>query len=195
MPDPVTNAPTNAPAGQSGPERVRAAVIQAARKMFAERGIHAVSVREIAKEVGVSHTLLHLYFGSKDEIVRQVLNTYDTSIAGSIEAADDVTAAIAQGFKKAAGQADYKVLASALLEGIVPDRVTRDAAVTRAIAARITDSDKFDPRVVGMALSSMTIGWAIASEWLKASVDVTDMSDDEVLDQMAALLEHWVSHC
>ncbi len=43
----------------------RAAVLQHARVVFAERGYHSASLAEVAAQAGVSETLVYRYFGSK----------------------------------------------------------------------------------------------------------------------------------
>src|SRR3954447_9565529 len=50
------------------PESTRAAVIDAAVRLFAERGFAATSMRDISAACGVSHPLIHHHFGSKEEL-------------------------------------------------------------------------------------------------------------------------------
>jgi AcrR family transcriptional regulator len=54
-------------------EQTKAAIIEAARDLFAERGVKAVRVRDIAAQAGVTHALVHRYFGSKEDIVGEIL--------------------------------------------------------------------------------------------------------------------------
>jgi AcrR family transcriptional regulator len=51
-----------------GPNRTRAAILDAARAAFAERGYDAVSVRAVARAAGVDPALVHRFFGSKEEL-------------------------------------------------------------------------------------------------------------------------------
>jgi TetR/AcrR family transcriptional regulator len=53
------------PAG-TGPDSD--AMLEAALKAFAERGFDGVSVRELGREIGVSHALLSARFGSKEAL-------------------------------------------------------------------------------------------------------------------------------
>jgi AcrR family transcriptional regulator len=53
----------------------RARIRDAAIRLFAERGIDGTTVRDIAKEAGVSPGLLRHHFGSK-EALREVCDTY-----------------------------------------------------------------------------------------------------------------------
>src|SRR5216684_4930528 len=56
-----------------GREAVMAAVLDAAMTLFAARGPASVSVRDIAAAAGVNHALVHRHFGSKQAVLRAVL--------------------------------------------------------------------------------------------------------------------------
>lgn len=49
-------------------DRTRAAILEAARQLFAERGPAATTVRDVAAAAGVDPALVIRYFGSKDEL-------------------------------------------------------------------------------------------------------------------------------
>jgi AcrR family transcriptional regulator len=51
-----------------GPNRTRAAILDAARAAFAERGYEAVSIRSVARAAGVDPALVHRFHGSKEEL-------------------------------------------------------------------------------------------------------------------------------
>src|SRR5262245_46563486 len=53
-------------------EQTRAAVIDAAERLFADRGFAATSTRDISAASGVSHPLIHHHFGSKEELYAAV---------------------------------------------------------------------------------------------------------------------------
>ena len=54
----------------------RATILTCAARLFAEQGVSATSVREIAQEVGILSGSLYHHFGSKDEIVQEILLGY-----------------------------------------------------------------------------------------------------------------------
>ena len=58
---------------RGGREQTTTAILDAAEKLFAERGFTAVTVRDIAAEAGVSHALVHRYLGSKQDVYRAML--------------------------------------------------------------------------------------------------------------------------
>lgn len=48
-------------------------IIQAARSLFAKRGIESVGIREIADDIGINHAMIIRYFGSKANLAEVVL--------------------------------------------------------------------------------------------------------------------------
>ncbi|WP_422926755.1 TetR/AcrR family transcriptional regulator [Singulisphaera sp. PoT] len=54
------------------PESTRAAIIDAAERLFAEKGFAATSTREISSGSGVSHALIHHHFGTKENLYAEV---------------------------------------------------------------------------------------------------------------------------
>lgn len=53
-------------------EDMKAAIRQSAAELFAEKGYQHVTMREIAKQAGCSHTAIYLYFKNKEELLQQI---------------------------------------------------------------------------------------------------------------------------
>jgi AcrR family transcriptional regulator len=53
---------------RSGNPDTKAEILAAARRLFAEEGFESVSMRRIASEAEVDPSLIHHYFGSKDDL-------------------------------------------------------------------------------------------------------------------------------
>ncbi|MBQ0929801.1 TetR/AcrR family transcriptional regulator [Ideonella alba] len=71
------------------PDR-RTNILLAAEKLFALRGYHAVSIRDIAAEAGVPLALVGYYFGAKHELYHAIFETWSPAIAGRLQALDAV---------------------------------------------------------------------------------------------------------
>jgi AcrR family transcriptional regulator len=54
------------------PERTRAAILDAARDIFVERGYAGASIRRIADQAGCTHGTIYLYFRDKDDLLYQL---------------------------------------------------------------------------------------------------------------------------
>lgn len=53
-------------------EETKRAIVSSAGLLFAERGFDAVTMREIAKEAGCSHTTIYLYYKDKEALLHQL---------------------------------------------------------------------------------------------------------------------------
>jgi AcrR family transcriptional regulator len=51
-----------------GPDSTSGAVLEAARRLFAQRGYRATTVRAIAEAAGVTPGMIHHFFGSKQQV-------------------------------------------------------------------------------------------------------------------------------
>lgn len=54
----------------------RETILAAAAELFADKGVSATSVREIAQRVGILSGSLYHHFGSKDELVQEIVLSY-----------------------------------------------------------------------------------------------------------------------
>jgi hypothetical protein len=87
------------------------------------------------------------------------------------------------------------VFAAALVEGIIPNRIDTDSAVTRALADRLIGSgapDSHDARLVSCLVASAAIGWGVAGGWLKDSAGLAEMDDAQLAEEMATALQRLV---
>lgn len=54
-------------------EETRARILQKARDAFAEQGFDSASIRDIAREAGVTHSMITYHFGTKDGLWREAV--------------------------------------------------------------------------------------------------------------------------
>ena len=60
-------------ASRPSADATRTRILEAAEHLFAQRGFHGVTVREIAQEAGVDAALANYHFGSKDQLFSTAL--------------------------------------------------------------------------------------------------------------------------
>lgn len=53
-------------------EETKRSILAAAGLLFASRGYDSVTMREIAKEAGCSHTTIYIYFKDKEALLQQL---------------------------------------------------------------------------------------------------------------------------
>ena len=69
------------PDRERNPARTRAAILDAAEKLFAGKGFDATSLNDVGTAAGVSRGTPGYFFGSKEELVRAVLVERMTTLA------------------------------------------------------------------------------------------------------------------
>ena len=180
---------------RGGREQTTAAILDAAERLFAERGFTAVAVRDIAAEAGVSHALVHRYLGSKEQVYRAMLSRRENVIRDAAPAEGDLTEATRLMLREAVlNQRGYvRLIAHSALHGLSYDKTVGQFAATARLVelARQTAADESeapdpeapDPRFVIASVVAMLIGWSAAREWILRASDLDGMSDEEFADR------------
>ena len=98
--------------GASRRERVRAATTQeikeTARRFLVEQGPDAVTLRAIAREMGMTAPALYRYFDSHEELLRNVIGDVFAEIAGDVRVAIQQVAADGMAAKFAASAREFR---------------------------------------------------------------------------------------
>ena len=84
-------------------EDKRTRILDAAIRVFAERGYHEARVGDIAEDAGVAHGLLYHYFASKDDVLRTIfVENWGQLIARfrAVEGADEAAGEKLEGIAK-----------------------------------------------------------------------------------------------
>ena len=71
-----------------GRTATRAAILEAAKKLFAEKGFGAATVRDICTEAGANIALVSRYFGSKSELYAEVCRSLFDGLAAPLSQLD-----------------------------------------------------------------------------------------------------------
>jgi len=74
-------------------EQRRASIIEVAKRLFATKGFHGVSIDEIVREVGVSPAILYRHFASKEDLYQAVLQEFSCTRESYVETVveDDIS--------------------------------------------------------------------------------------------------------
>jgi AcrR family transcriptional regulator len=76
--------PTPPPRVRREPQEAKGLIVDAAERVFAERGPDAVGLKDVAREAGVSHALVSHYFGTFEKLVDAVLEQRTTRLRAQI---------------------------------------------------------------------------------------------------------------
>lgn len=197
---------------RAGREATMEAILTAAEQLFALQGLDGTSVREVAARAGVTHALVHRYFGTKDDLYRAVLARHEDVIRDAAEDVDDLVGSAARMVREGlAYHRDYlRLLVASAVSGVPYDRSIVNFSATqrlvdlaRSAAARsghppegenaaAAESD----RRLGVAMaSSLLLGWASTEPWLAKAVGIEGLGDEAtaagVERAVRILLEGW----
>jgi AcrR family transcriptional regulator len=177
-----------------GREQVRSAVLTATSALVAERGPDGFSVREIAARAGINHALVHRHFGTKADVLEQMLAADAEAVAAAVvesglptsgQAGGDVVAEL---LDLLADRPSYwRTLVHAVLDS--PEAALPGTASTTELFSGLwRDGD--DERAVPTSVAGMTVlGWLIFGEFMTdaTGADATEVRR-AVAEQVAALI-------
>jgi AcrR family transcriptional regulator len=172
---------------QRNAERTKAAILQAARRLFAERGVAAASIRDIAEAAGVSHGLVQQYFGTRAKMIAAIIGNEIEEFgklippgeAGGAEfALENLRRMLASGEDRFRDFA--RLIIWAELAGVEPEKMLDPAIPTPAMAlatsiselqaATPASSGVIDPLMVSAYVNASLFAFATLAPWLMASV-------------------------
>src|ERR1700742_1635350 len=108
-------------------DRTRALILDAAERLYAERGFGDVTLRDIVAAAGVNLAAVNYHFGSKDELIAELFVT--RSLATNRERLNELKLAEEKGGGRASIDATVRALVGPTLRGCLgPDRERSPAA-------------------------------------------------------------------
>jgi AcrR family transcriptional regulator len=176
--------------GGSARARDVAALVDAATELFAARGPAATSLRDVAARAGVNYGLIHQYIGTKDDLLRLVVERVSRQTAERVAAGAsvaDVVADVVHG-----GASPYlQMVARALLDGQEPATLLERSPAMSTIIGRLMASapagtDPDDVAVEVIALMSLVMGWRLFGPFLMSAAGLGDRAVDDVADRLVA---------
>ncbi len=163
----------------------RARILAAARDLFAARGVAGVSVREIAAAAGINHALVHRYFGTKSEIVAEILRREAGAMSAMATPGADTGTTLASlreilRYVLSGGRTSLLLMMRAELDGLAPERLV-DGLPWRPIDVLATWLERqgagasgSDPRVMAVVLGAALMGLASVQPMLAAGAGLED---------------------
>jgi len=167
------------------------AMLDAAERLFSERGFETVSVRAIAQAAGVSHALVHRYLGSKEEIYRAVMRRSEDLIRDAAGATEDLGEAISLMLREGLiNRKPYlRLAAHSALHGLPYDTsivsfpaVQRLIELAEARASRAGPAEGVvEPRFAIAAIVALNLGWASMEAWLVEAAGLEDLDEESLV--------------
>jgi AcrR family transcriptional regulator len=179
-------------------------ILLAARRLFAQRDIPAVSIRDIAEAAGVSHGLVQQYFGTREQMIAAIIQNeieeFDKRFSPvGRESAEATLDRVRDGLRTGRARFhDYAVLITrAQLAGVEPETMLDPATPTPALALANairelqthppTGRDRMDPLLVSAYVNAALFAFETMYPWLMTSVGLKPGDYEARLDEIADL--------
>lgn len=189
---------TSSSAKPRGRDQVRSAVLAATSDLVAERGPDRFSVREIAARAGVNHALVHRHFGTKADVLEQMLaRDAEAVVAAVVESGLPTSGpagsdAVAELLDLLADRPSYwRTLVHAVLDS--PEVALPGTASTTELFSdlwRGSATDRDADRAVPTSVAGMTVlGWLIFGRFMTDATGADiEQTRQAVAEQVAALI-------
>jgi AcrR family transcriptional regulator len=180
-------------------EIVKSRILDVAAKLFSQHGVDSVSIRTIAAEAGINHSLVIRYFGSKDELVTAILRREISSLTGKYSAKPGQETS--EGLENlrsiflnylSANQDTVKLIIRSGLDGLSPesyiDQNTERAANMLAtwIESHQTEKELPDAKLVSIVVMGTLFSLVSIAPWLTTSVgfppEGSDKRTEDIID-------------
>jgi AcrR family transcriptional regulator len=116
-------------------DRTRASILDAAERLYADRGFSDVTLRDIVAAAGVNLAAVNYHFGSKDELIAELFVT--RSIATNRERLNELKAAETAGGGRADIELVLRALVGPMVRGCLGPESERSTAARFMIRASI----------------------------------------------------------
>jgi AcrR family transcriptional regulator len=163
-----------------GRDAVRAALIDAAAGLFADRGPRATSVRQVAAAAGVNHGLVHRHFGSKEGLLRDVLEDLAATVAarmGPVRPGETLRELLPATFGATEGGGlHWRILTRSILDGLdVRDLQEGFPVVERLLAAARRDNPtSLSPATLVTLILAVGLGLLVFEPYLRVATGQND---------------------
>jgi AcrR family transcriptional regulator len=164
------------------PEASRAAILEAAREVFSERGYARGTIREIADRAGVTHGLVMRHFGTKEKLLIEALPGPRTAARVTPGDVGTLPDRIAEAFVDETEAAGREHALIALIRSAASGEevaMTLYAAMEREITAALRDALGTGTEAYADLLNALLIGVTFARHVARTGA-LADLSREEL---------------
>ena len=181
-----------------GPSQTREAVLNAARRLFAERGYDKTTIRAIGREASVDAALVHHFFGTKEQVFVAAMELpFEPSVVlPQILAGprDQLAERIVRFFLSVWGDPESRGPFVALLRSATTNEqaaATFREFLESALLGRIADSLGIDRLRVASAAAQM-VG-IVLLRYVVREETMANATDDEIAAMVTPVVERYLS--
>ena len=166
-----------------GPEEVREAILRTAARLFAERGVDAVSLREIATEADVHLALIARYVGNREELVSAVFDFLSEAVAEEVMG----NPLAGQGFDTDTAMGQWVRVTGGLVISGRQLKIESPFNPVQAMARTLREGyglDEQSARICAAQIVGSALGWRIFEDYLVGAGELRDVPLQELRDDL-----------
>lgn len=143
-----------------------------AADLFAERGPAATSIRDIGTRSGVNHGLVFRYLGTKDQLVKAVLNHLADEVSETVQAGASADLIAAK------TERHWRVLARAILDGFPVGQLQERFPIAANLVKHVQHSydDELTGRLAAANVIALQLGWQLFEPFLRSATGIEEVS-------------------
>jgi AcrR family transcriptional regulator len=178
-----------------GRDRAVAALVASATELFSERGPAGVSLREVAAHAELNYGLIHQYVGSKEDLIRLVIQQVTSSANQRFRDATGVAEVLDILLGPATGKQHYpRFLAWAILEGRDPKALAGPTPALPRLIDMLPHTEaglplEGDPRLRAAAVTALALGWQIFGEFIIRTAELEDVDSHDLQAAVRSFME------
>ena len=160
-------------------------MLDAAARLFADRGVDKVSLRDVARAANVQLALIQRYVGSREELVREAFDHLGRQLARDVLEHP----LEGHGFDPDSTMGRWTRIASYLAVSGAPPSEAPPFNPVLALAETIQQAYGLDPaaaRVRGAQIVASALGWRLFERYLIAAGDLDDLPVDVLRADLTA---------
>lgn len=185
----------------------REAILDSASALFAERGYHGASLRDISRRVGISHPGMLHHFSSKEVLLGAVIDRLEASAQGLLDSADALQTSPRSLIAALSGPWDPRQHSMALLatlsaEIVNPDhpgrfriarlRLVHEHVLEQALTGLAEHGhlvDGADPKMLARTIVSLLLSLAVREHTVR---ELQNRADADPIQDVQAFVRRWV---
>jgi AcrR family transcriptional regulator len=180
-------------------ERSKTHLVQVATQLFAQRGLRGVTVRDIAAEAGVSHSMIFRHFGGMDGLITASFESLSQQVGRSSKLFEPLPN-VGQMHQLLDVLSDNRQLAKMMIHGLLeedyrfedPDHLAFKRLVLGLEKKRVAGefSADIDSQILAISAVAILLGWQLVEPRIS---DLIGEPDLDVREYRKAVLKMWIS--
>jgi AcrR family transcriptional regulator len=180
-----------------GGKAIKEAILQATEDLLARHSPTEISLRQIATAANLNHSLIHRYFGTKENVILAVHERIISKLGEQFSEIESLDGNVERLFKINEQNPSRRILlARAMLDGADPQLIRHHFPTVHQLIELLKKkktetptSSEFDAETLAAFFVGAVMGWFLYEPFLLAATDLDAKSRDKVHRDIIQILE------